>query len=138
MIAALTHRVSCSDAIVSLRAQDIVNMQELANIVEQTTAGTNGVVTGVGTIEATMSRIVNVENVEQAIVPTQVPTLVLMEEIKFLSGSQKWTLKYRIMKSWQDILARVMYVSKKEQEVVAGDYQNPRLTRDIELAQCLS
>ena len=71
VIAALTHRVSCSDAIVSLRAQDIVDMQVLTDTIDQTAAGySENVVPGVGTIEATMSRIVNVENVIQATVPT--------------------------------------------------------------------
>ena len=71
LIASLTHQGSCSDAIVSLRAQDIVDMQVLTDTIDQTAAGySENVVPGVGTIEATMSRIVNVENVERATVPT--------------------------------------------------------------------
>ena len=93
-----------------------------------------------GTIEATMSRVVDIDSDYLVTVPTSVPTLQLLSDISFNSTSQNWNLRYQVMgrDTASDInqYHRVLYMTRQG-NAHSGDHENACLSTTIADADCL-
>jgi len=94
-----------------------------------------------GTIEATMSRVVDVDSEYLVTVAQSVPTLRLLSDIAFNSSSQTWHLEYQIMNQddTSDInqYRRTLYLTKNG-NAHAGDHENACLSRSVSDSVCLA
>ena len=93
-----------------------------------------------GAIEATMSRVVDVDHPYLATVPQSVPTLTLLGDVVFDAELQRWTLTYETMRadpSGQiNDFSRVLYFTTGN--LVVGDTRNPCLTPQVDDGLCLT
>ena len=93
-----------------------------------------------GTIEATMSRVVDIDSEFLATVPQSVPTLRLLSAIDFESSTQTWHLAYEVMgrDTSSDInqFMRTLYFTKMG-NAHTGDHENTCLSAAVTDAQCL-
>jgi len=139
LVATMLGRAAAADAVVSIQAQSEESMYNVTAVVDgAVTAGT--VPSGIGTVEATMNRIVDVDNLAARLVSRQIPTMVLLDDIVFSSSLQTWNLRYDIVRGGtdSDLLARVLYLSQSEHPVYTGDHDNACLSRDVSLSECLA
>ena len=93
-----------------------------------------------GTIEATMSRVVDMDSEYLLTVAESVPTLQLLGEIHFNSSSQTWHLQYQVMgrdeTSDLNQYMRTLYLTKGG-NAHAGDHENTCLTESVSDNDCL-
>jgi len=94
-----------------------------------------------GTIEATMSRVVDMESEFLATVPQSVPTLRLLHAIEFDSASQTWHLAYEVMgrEVGGDVnqFRRTLYLTRAG-DAHSGDHENACLSAAVSDAACLA
>lgn len=99
---------------------------------DQFAEGSRGSRVVLGAIEATMSRVVDSDSayVEEKVI--SVPVMARLSEMTFDVHSQKWTIRYETMKhnpnSLTNTFHRLVYLTKKNVAVAAGDTTNPVLT----------
>lgn len=96
-----------------------------------------------GAIEATMSRVVDVDDPYLRTVPTALPTLQLLHDVAFDSDAQHWTFVYKTMQrdASQSLnsFRRVLYFSKTGTGApVSGDTRNPCLVAGVDDTACLA
>jgi len=133
--------VSGQSALVTIQSQTQEHMDALTSAVNSAAEAHNSHprVT-LGTIEATMSRVVDIESDYLVTVPTSVPTLQLLSDISFNSSSQNWNLQYQVMGTDQhsDVnqYTRVLYLTRKG-NAHSGDHENACLSTSIADADCL-
>ena len=139
ILIALTFHVSGETVLVSIQSQSQDDMDKLTAKIDEQTAGSGAQRVTLGAIEATMSRVVDVESPYLVTVPQSVPTLSLLGDIAFDSVLQTWKMTYETMRidpsAQINDFSRVLYFTK--QNVVAGDVRNPCLVAGVDDAQCL-
>ena len=135
--------VKCEPYLVTVQSQDQVSMEDLTRKVDiEVLAGATGPsrVT-LGTIEATMSRVVDSDSPFIVTHPPSVPTLALLQDITYDSSAASWTLSYRTEQSDPSYginhYSRVLYATKAGQAEV-GDLHNPCLTQDVSDEDCIT
>jgi len=100
--------------LVTVQSQTQEAMDALTLAVQMSPEGGPGRST-LGAIEATMSRVVDVDSDYLVTVPLSVPTLTILDAIDFNQTTQTWTLSYRSMASADDLavnkFSRVLYMS---------------------------
>ena len=128
--------------LVTVQSQTQEQMDALTAAVNLASAGDysgNARVT-LGTIEATMSRVVDMESEFLATVPQSVPTLRLLSAIEFDSSTQTWHLAYEVMgrDTGGDInqFMRTLYFTKMG-NAHTGDHENACLSAQVSDALCL-
>lgn len=92
-----------------------------------------------GAIEATMSRVVDVDSRYLVTVPQSVPTLTLLGDVNFETEEQLWTLTYETMRA--DVSGQINDYKRElcmtKNNLVQGDTRNPCLTPAADDVQCL-
>jgi len=100
--------------LVTVQSQTQEAMDALTLAVQMSPDGGPGRTT-LGAIEATMSRVIDVDSDYLVTVPLSVPTLTILDAINFNQTTQTWTLSYRSMASADDPtvnkFSRVLYMS---------------------------
>jgi len=111
----MTLLCAAGPVLVTVQSQTQEAMDALTLAVELSTPGSPGCST-LGAIEATMSRVVDIDSDYLATVPLSVPTLTILDTIDFNQETQTWTLSYRSMASADDPdvnkFSRVLYMSR--------------------------
>jgi len=93
-----------------------------------------------GTIEATMSRVVDIESEFLVTVPQSMPTLRLLSAIDFDAEAQTWHIAYEVMSreegSALNQYARMLYLTRAG-NAHSGDHENACLSAEVSDAACL-
>ena len=134
--------VQSEKVLVTVQTQNQQQMDTLTRAIDSVqvtgSGGTGRVI--LGAIEATASRVIDIENPTLATVPTVVPTLNLLDDIFFDDINKEWTLRYRSARfdGTQKInnYKRHLYASKNGQ-VETGDTHNPCLAQGVDNAACI-
>jgi len=96
------------------------------------------------TFEATQSSIVDVNEQYLATRVQSVPTLSLLENVRFDNATEVWTLTYETMAVDSSVPGqinhyhRVLYLTRAGHQVGASDTSNPCLQPAVDYAACLS
>ena len=96
------------------------------------------------TFEATQSSIVDVNEQYLATRVQSVPTLSLLENVRFDNATEVWTLTYETMAVDSSVPGqinhyhRVLYLTRAGHQVGASDTSNPCLQPAVDYAVCLS
>ena len=137
MFAAAAH-----GTLVTVQSQTQEQMDALTAAVNLAAASdhSGGARVTLGTIEATMSRVVDIESEFLVTVPQSVPTLRLLNAIEFSSETQMWHLAYEVMGreegSSVNQFLRTLYFTK-EGNAHSGDHENVCLSAEVTDAECL-
>ena len=119
--------------------EDMDAMTAAVNLASASDYSGNARVT-LGTIEATMSRVVDMESEFLVTVPQSVPTLRLLQAIEFDSASQTWHLVYEVMGrevgGGINQFRRTLYLTKGG-TAHSGDHENACLSADVSEEACL-
>ena len=111
-------QVSSETVLVSIQSQSQDDMDKLTAKVDEQAAGNGAQRVTLGTIEATMSRVVDVESPYLVTVPQSVPTLSLLGDIAFDSVQQTWKMTYETMRvdpsAQINDYSRVLYFTKQQ------------------------
>lgn len=125
--------------LVSVQSQTQEDMDALTAQVDAQAQGAGPARVTLGAIEATMSRVVDVDSPYLVTVPQSVPTLTLLGDVSFDPEQQLWTMTYETMRadaSGQiNDFKRVLYMTKHN--FVQGDLRNPCLIPAADDTQCL-
>jgi len=128
--------------LVTVQSQTQEQMDALTQAVNLAAASdhTGGARVTLGTIEATMSRVVDIESEFLVTVPQSVQTLRLLNAIEFDSETQMWHLAYEVMGreegSSVNQFVRTLYFTKLG-NAHTGDHENACLSAEVADAQCL-
>ena len=143
LLLALTATVqAATPVLVSIQTQDQASMDALTRAIDDiSVSGTGGADrVMLGAIEATASRVVDVDNPTLATMPETVPTLSLLDTISYDSAQHTWTLSYRTSRvdgtGRINSFRRHLYTSKLG-AVETGDTHNPCLVQGVDNAACL-
>ena len=137
MFAAAAH-----GTLVTVQSQTQEQMDALTEAVNLAAANdhSGGARTTLGTIEATMSRVVDIESDFLVTVPQSVPTLRLLSAIDFSAETQTWHLAYEVMGREQgsnvNQFLRTLYLTKQG-NAHSGDHENACLSAEVSDADCL-
>lgn len=127
--------------LVTVQSQTQEDMDALTAQVDAQAQGEGPARVTLGAIEATMSRVVDVDSPYLVTVPQSVPTLTLLGNVEFDPENQLWTLTYETMRadaSGQiNDYKRVLYMTRKN-NLVQGDTRNPCLIPAADDAACLT
>lgn len=138
--------VSCNPILVSVQSKSQEEMDALTAAVDiaaetqyepgQTTRTTLGV------IEATMSRVVDVNDPYVTTKTASVPTWGMLQDITYNSETNIWTFQYQTMRidsgTSLNQFHRVLYFTKKDTDYVQGDTGNACLVNGVSVSDCLS
>lgn len=130
------------EVLVSVQSASQQDMDRLTGLVDQEAhSGTSRVT--LGAIEATMSRVVNVEDPFLRTVSRNMPTLQLLDAVSFDSQEQKWTFRYKTARADAsgelNDYNRILYFSRSTAPApAAGDTRNPCVQANADDAQCLA
>lgn len=116
-ILALVLGICCGETVlVSVQSQTQEDMDKLTAQVDAQAQGSGPARVTLGAIEATMSRVVDVDSPYLVTVPQSVPTLTLLGDVSFDPEQQLWTMTYETMRadaSGQiNDYKRVLYMTK--------------------------
>lgn len=135
------HWITChaEQVIVSVQSQSQKDMDALTAQVDAQAQGSGPTRVTLGAIEATMSRVVDVDSPYLVTVPQSMPTLTLLGDVNYNAEAQTWTLTYetvRVDPSAQiNDYSRVLYFTKHN--LVTGDTRNPCLVANVDDTTCL-
>lgn len=126
--------------LVTVQSQSQTEMDRLTAAIDADVQNVhNGMRTTLGAIEATMSRVVDVNDPYfVAPVPT-VPTWAMLHEVQFDRDTNMWSFDYQTMRMDPGSLNqfhRVLYMTKQG-GVVTGDVSNECLQAGVQTAACL-
>lgn len=130
-----------SGTLVTVQSQTQEQMDALTSAVNKASdlPASNARVT-LGTIEATMSRVVDADSEYLVAMAQSVPTLQLLSDIAFVSNTQTWHLEYQLMNRDDSVdlnqFKRTLYLTKKG-NAHSGDHENPCLVEGVSDADCL-
>lgn len=128
------------EVLVSVQSQSQTDMDSLTAQVDAQAQNSGPTRVTLGAIEATMSRVVDVDSPYLVTVPQSMPTLNLLGDINYDKDAQTWTLTYetvRVDASAQiNDYSRVLYFTKNN--LVAGDTRNPCLVANVDDDTCLN
>lgn len=131
--------VASEPVLVSIQTQTQEDMDSLTAQVDAQAAGSGPARVTLGAIEATMSRVVDVDSPYLVTVPQSVPTLSLLGDISFDPELQLWNMTYETMRTDPSAqindFKRVLYFTKDN--LVQSDTRNPCLTPGTDDAACL-
>jgi len=140
LCAAILTTCACESVLVSVQSQTQEDMDALTAQVDAQAQGNGPSRVTLGAIEATMSRVVDVDDPYLVTVPQSVPTLTLLGDISFNAEQQLWTLTYETMRvdpqAQINNFNRVLYFTTQN-NLVAGDTRNPCLTAGADDDACL-
>lgn len=141
--------VASEKILVSVQSKSQQEMDALTAAVDDAAeAGTFGCETGtpcrttLGVIEATMSRVVDVDDPYVTTQVASVPTWGMLQDISYDTATNIWTFTYQTMKvdssTSLNQFNRVLYFTQQSTEYVQGDTGNTCLTNGIDISACLS
>ena len=112
-----------SEVLVTIESQSQEEMDQLTEAVDTSSIDANGPMrTTLGAIEATMSRVVDVDSPYLTTVPQSMPTLTKIDDIAFDEANNVWTFKYKSMaidpSNTVNSFNRILYLSKSGNFVV--------------------
>lgn len=142
-IAACLHvSLASQEVLVSVQTGSQEDMDRLTSAVDQNAHSGASRVT-LGAIEATMSRVVTVDNPYLTTAPKSIPTLQLINSVAFDSDLQHWTFVYKTMQrdassSLNDYRRTVYFTLTSGAEATTGDTRNPCLVAGVDDAACLA
>lgn len=114
---------SGENVLVSVQSQTREDMHALTSAVGSASSSR----TVLGVVEATMSRVVDVDNPYLTTVPAAVPVLSRLGDVSYVSDGNSWVFEYNTMKSEEGSVGsfkRFLYFSKAGNPVVSGDTGN--------------
>ena len=134
--------------LVTVQSQDQASMDALTAGIDSV-ASNGGVRHTLGAIEATMSRIVDVDDPDVVARPQMVPSLGLLGNVVYSSERNEWTLRYSTVRAELDALdgldgglnryRRVLFASKQGgASPVAGDPGNACLQPGTSRGNCVA
>tara|TARA_B100001758_G_scaffold241882_1_gene249330 strand:+ start:30810 stop:32975 length:2166 start_codon:yes stop_codon:yes gene_type:complete len=132
--------LKAENVLVSIQSQSEEDMHLLtAKVDEDLQQSHSGMRQTLGAIEATMSRVVDVDS-EYFVAPAlSVPTWSLLKDVSFNASKSEWTFEYHTMRAEPGTLnqfKRVLYFTKQG-VAESGDVNNECLQADISIADCL-
>ena len=138
----MCHSCTCSDFIVSVQSQSQEEMDILTSAVDSSAQDPNAPhrIT-LGTIEATMSRVVDVEGPYLTSMPV-LPTLGILSALEWKPDTDHWEIVYRVSRIDHTTTAplnnfrRVLYFTSHG-NAVTGDTRNQCLSKTIDQQTCL-
>lgn len=135
----LVSAASGSSVLVSVQAQDKQHMDDLTQKIDR--AAYHGSARFVlGAIEATMSRVVDMDDPYVLTKIPSIPTMALLENIAYDEARNQWRLRYRSMQfdpdSSVNSYKRLLYLSLPA-SLAQNDVNNPCLDRAVDMAACL-
>ena len=139
---ALSFRLVVSESVlVTVQTQSQEEMDALTAAIDRDVQNVEGSMrTVLGAIEATMSKVVNVESDYLQTVPRSVPTLALLDDVSMDYDNNVWTFTYESMRvdpnDSLNLFNRVLYMTKEGNSVV-GDTGNLCLNSAKSNAECL-
>jgi len=127
---------------VTLQSKTQEEMDALTAAIDGDLQNSGGVMrTTLGVIEATMSRVVDVDSDYLQTVPRSVPTLGMLNDISYDAGQNLWTFTYQSMRIDPNDpinqFNRVLYMTKNGNGGI-GDTSNTCLNSGITHSDCLS
>lgn len=126
--------------LVSVQSQSQEDMDALTAQVDLQAQGSGPTRVTLGAIEATMSRVVDVDSPYLVTVPQSVPTLTLLGDVNYNATAQTWTLTYETVRKDPSAqindYSRVLYFTK--QNLAVGDTRNPCLVANVDDVSCLT
>lgn len=133
--------VSCNPILVSVQSKSQQEMDELtAAIDEAAETGTGPGRTTLGVIEATMSRVVDVDDPYVTTQTASVPTWGMLQDISYDVNTNIWTFEYQTMRvdssTTLNQFHRVLYFTKASTTYASGDTGNVCLN-NVDLDTCL-
>ena len=131
-----------SEVLVTIESQSQEEMDQLTEAVDTSSIDPNGPMrTTLGAIEATMSRVVDVDSPYLTTVPQSMPTLTKIDDIAFDEANNVWTFKYKSMaidpSNTVNSFNRILYLSKNG-NFGSNDNTNPCLSQTTTNAECLT
>lgn len=140
LVLAMIVNCLCESVLVSIQSQTQEDMDAMTAKIDEQAQGYGPARLTLGAIEATMSRVVDVEDPYLVTVPQSVPTLTLLDDVSFDPQLQLWKMRYETMRvdpsAQINDYKRVLYFTKKN-EFVVGDTRNPCLTAGANDVDCL-
>ena len=133
--------MSCyaEEVLVSVQSHSQEDMDALTAQVDEQAQGSGPTRVTLGPIEATMSRVVDVDSPYLVTVPQSVPTLTLLGDVNYDANAQTWTLTYETVRVDPSAnindYSRVLHFTK--QNLIAGETRNPCLVANVDDAACL-
>jgi len=127
--------------VVSVQSQSQEAMAALTAIIDaESQHNPNRMV--LGTIEATMSRVVDSESLYPEEKIRSTPVMSRLTNMRYNNGTQAWEVQYESMRhdptSIVNTFGRILYFSRKDVELRAGDTGNPVLQPELAQAEQLA
>ena len=129
--------------LVTVQSKSQEEMDALTEAIDDAAeAGTGPARTTLGVIEATMSRVVDVDDPYVTEHVVSVPTWGMLKDIVYDTDSNIWTFEYETMRidssSSLNTFNRVLYFTKSTTQYVTGDTSNACLTVGVDIGTCLT
>ena len=133
--------VKSESVLVTVQTKSQEEMDALTAAIDQDAQNSGGTMrTTLGAIEATMSRVVDVDSEYLQTVPRSVPTLGLLDDIAYDSSEGVWTFTYKSMRidpnDSINQFNRILYLTKNGNGGI-GDTSNACLVADVTDSECL-
>lgn len=134
--------VNSESVLVTIQTKSQEEMDALTAAIDEDAQNSGGAMrTTLGAIEATMSRVVDVDSDYLQTVPRSIPTLGLLNDIAYDSNQAVWTFTYQSMRidpnDSINQFNRVLYMTKNGLGGI-GDTSNACLDVDVTNTECLA
>ena len=134
--------VQSESVLVTIQTKSQEEMDALTAAIDEDAQNSGGTMrTTLGAIEATMSRVVDVDSDYLQTVPRSIPTLGLLNDISYDSSQGVWTFTYQSMRidpnDSINQFNRILYLTKNGNGGI-GDTSNACLNVDVADTDCLA